>query len=70
MGDFCLAFKHCLNRLNSRLAEQCWGDGEPGLTSGAGGGMWRQDSARMTQIGDALADRLRVWRGLSAGGMT
>ena len=47
-------------------AEGCWGDGELGLTSGPEGGMWRPDSGRVTRIGDALADRPRVRRGLSA----
>ena len=51
-------------------AEGCWGGGEFGLTSGPKGGMWRPDSARMTRSGDALADRPRVSRGLSAGGVT
>ena len=49
-------------------AEGCWGDGELGLTSGPERGTWRQDSARLTRIGEALADRLRVRRGLSADG--
>ena len=51
-------------------AEGCWGGGELGLTSGPEGGTWRPDSARMTRSGDALADRSRVSRGLSAGGVT
>ena len=38
-----------------------------GLTGGVGGETWRPDSARITRIGDALADRPRVRRGLSAG---
>jgi len=38
------------------------------MTSGARGGTWQQVSARVTHIGDALADRPRVGRGLSAGG--
>ena len=32
-----------------------------------GGETWRPDSTRVTRIGDALADRPRVRRGLSAG---
>ena len=51
-------------------AEGCWGDRELGLTSGPEGGTWRPDSACMTRSGDALADRPRVSRGLSAGGVT
>ena len=51
-------------------AEGCWGGGELGLTSGPERGMWHQVSARMTRSGDALADRPRVSRGLSAGGVT
>ena len=61
----------CLGRVGGRereSADRCWGDGELGLTSGSEGGTWRPDSARVTRIGDALADRPRVWRGLSAGG--
>ena len=50
--------------------EGCWGDGELGLTSGLEGGTWRPDSARVTRIGDALADRPRVRHGLSAGRVT
>ena len=58
----------CLGRVGGReRAEGCWGDGELGLTSGPKGGTWRPDSARVTRIGDALADRPRVRRGLSAG---
>ena len=34
------------------------------------GRTWRPDSARMTRTRDALADRPRVSRGLSAGGVT
>ena len=41
-----------------------------GLTGGVGGGTWRLDSVRATRIGDALADRPRVMRGLSAGRVT
>ena len=41
-----------------------------GLTGGVGGETWRPDSARVTRIGDALADRPRVRRGLSAGRVT
>ena len=51
-------------------AEGCWGDGELGLASGPEGGTWHPDSARVTRIGDALADRPRVRRGLSAGRVT
>ena len=60
----------CLGRVGGReRAEGCWGGGELGLTSGPEGGTWRPDSARMTRSGDALADRPRVSRGLSAGGV-
>ena len=38
-----------------------------GLMGGVGGETWRLDSARVTRIGDALADHPRVMRGLSAG---
>ena len=38
-----------------------------GLTGGVGRETWRPDSARVTRIGDALADRPRVMHGLSAG---
>ena len=41
-----------------------------GLTGGVGGETWRPDSACVTRIGDALADRPRVRRGLSAGRVT
>ena len=41
-----------------------------GLTGGVGGETWRPDSARITRIGDALADRPRVRRGLSVGRVT
>ena len=53
-----------------RESRGCWGGGELRLTSGPEGGTWRPDSARMTRSGDALADRPRVSRGLSAGGVT
>ena len=48
--------------------EGCWGGGELGLTSGPEGGTWRPDSARMTRIRDALADRPRVRSGPSEDG--
>ena len=65
----------------AREREGVWGDCEGererwekaprgwrvGLTGGVGGEMWRPNSARVTRIGDALADRPRVMRGLSAG---
>ena len=51
-------------------AEGCWGGGELRLTSGPEGGTWRPDSVCMTRSGDALADRPRVSRGLSAGVVT
>jgi hypothetical protein len=35
------------------------------LTHGVHGGTWRQGSAHLTRIGEALADRLRVGRGPS-----
>ena len=65
----------CLGRVGGRerereRAEGCWGGGELGLTSGPEGGTWRLDSARVPRIGDALADRPRVRRGLSAGRVT
>ena len=41
-----------------------------GLTGGVGDETWRPDSARVACIGDALADRPRVMRGLSAGRVT
>ena len=43
---------------------------QDGLTGGVGGETWRPDYARMTRIGDALADRPRVRHGLSAGRVT
>ena len=53
--------------------ERAWGalvEEGAWLTHGVGGATWRPDSARVTRSADALADRPRVWRGLSAGGVT
>ena len=61
----------CLGRVGGRereRAEGCRGGGELGLMSGPEGGTWRPDSARVTHIGDALADRPRVRSGPSADG--